>query len=361
MEAGARIPVFVVTGFLGAGKTSLLNHLLSEGALARTAVIVNEFGEVGLDHLFIGMEGDGVIEMSDGCLCCTIRGELAGTLLGLVGRDIDRPIDRVVIETTGLADPGPVLQAILSDAEVGRHFELSGVITLVDAVNAASTLGEHGEARHQVALADALVVTKADRLSKPVRDEVMDRLAAALRALNPHAPMLARGDEEALKRLFRRRLWVPGRRDVASMADKGHDHHHDHDVNRHGERIAAATIRHDRPMPAPAVEAFLELIASAHGDKVLRIKGLVAVEGQSGPVVIHAVQGNFHEPEPLEAWPDEDHTTRIVVVTRDLDPEFVVRLFAGFANVVRTDTPDRQALLDNPLAIPGMGGPPRRG
>ena len=344
-----RRPVIVLSGFLGAGKTSLLNALLREGALARTAVIVNEFGEIGLDHLFLGKKGDNIIEMSAGCLCCTIRGELAATLIDLAPLDIDR----IVIETTGLADPVPVLQAILSDREVGERFELAGLITLVDVINAPATLDAHAEARSQVSLADALVLTKADILQQGVREEAIAKLTARLRELNPLAPVIMRDNENELVRLFTGGLSKAASGKIEPA--RTHDHHHHHDVNRHGERITATLLRHDRPVPLPAIEAFLELIASAHGERVLRIKGLVSVEGSELPYAVHGVQGVFHEPEPLGAWPDADRTTRLVAILRDMEPDFIQRLFAGFAGIARPDTPDRQALTDTPLAIPGFG------
>jgi G3E family GTPase len=351
-----KLPVFVLSGFLGAGKTSLLNTLLQEGGLERTAVIVNEFGEIGLDHLFLGQKGDNVIEMSAGCLCCTIRGELATTLLDLVPLDIDR----IVIETTGLADPVPVLQAILADREVGGHFDLAGLITLVDAVNAPATLQGQAEARAQVALADAIVFTKADTLSEEIRDEAINRLTERLRELNPYAPAHLRQDTGKLLQLFAGKLVSVA--DSKVEVEKTHHHHHHRDVNRHGDNIVATVLRHDRPIPLPAIEAFLELIASAHGKRVLRLKGLAAVQQGAAvtPYAVHAVQGVFHEPEPLQAWPDDDHSTRLVAILRDMEPDFIRRLFAGFAGIPQTDTPDRQALTDNPLAVPGAGGPFRR-
>ncbi|MEC9343667.1 MAG: GTP-binding protein [Pseudomonadota bacterium] len=350
-SARVRRPVFVLSGFLGAGKTSLLNALLASGALARTGVIVNEFGEIGLDHLFLGTRGGDIVEMSAGCLCCTIRGELASTLLALAPHDIDR----VVIETTGLADPVPVLQAILADREVGRHFELAGLVTLVDAINAPATLNAHPEARAQVSHTDALVLTKADLLAGAIRVETVERVTAALRRLNPAAPIVMRGDEAALAGLFAGGP-SPVRHAAIATADPA-AHPHRHDVSRHGDRIRATVLRHDRPLPWPALEAFLDLVASAHGDRVLRLKGLAAIEGLDAPLVVHGVQGVFHEPEALDAWPDPDRSTRLVAILQDMDPEFIQRLFAGFAGIARTDTPDRQALAENPLAIPGMDKP----
>lgn len=339
------VPVHVLTGFLGAGKTTFLNELLRHPGFSRTAIIVNEFGETGLDHLFIEGREDGVVELSNGCLCCTIRGELASTLAALP----HERIDRVIVETTGLADPGPVLQA-----SIGLDFyRPGGLVTLADALNAPLQLDEQEEARRQAALADLLIVTKLDLVPPEARDGRFGEVAQRLRGLNPAAPILRREDAELSPALFDA---LP-----VSPAPQAHGHHHDHhhhghDVSRHGERIRSVVLRHDRPMPRRAVDAFCELLTSAHAAPLLRMKGLVAIEDRRGPLVIHAIHGLLHEPDQRDEWPDADHSTRIVVILQDLDPEFVRRLFAGFANLPMADTPDRAALVDNPLSIPGFRG-----
>lgn len=349
----ARIPVHVFTGFLGAGKTTFLNDLLKDEAFARTAIIVNEFGETGLDHLFMTAREDAVIELSNGCLCCTIRGELADTLAELPHAGIDR----VIVETTGLADPVPVLQAIIADPRVSARFEAASLITLVDALNAPLQLDEHREAVRQVALADLLLISKLDLAPAQDRAARRDAIAARLRALNAVAPILER-DEAPLSPALLDPLRLRAAALLPSVQphDHHHDHHRNHDVSRHGEHIRSIVLKSEKPMPRRALDAFCELLASAHSAHLLRLKGLVSVEGQEGPLIVHGIHGLFHEPEQRRAWPDGDRTTRIVVILRDMDPDFVAKLFSGFANLPRIDTPDRAAMLDNPLAIGGFSG-----
>jgi G3E family GTPase len=340
-----RIPVHVVTGFLGSGKTTLLNEMLRHEGFARTAVIINEFGETGLDHLFIEGREDGIVELSNGCLCCAIRGELAATLAALpVGR-----IDRVIVETTGLADPVPVLQAIIAAPQVAARFEAAALVTIVDALNLPRQLAAHKEARMQAALADLLIVTKLDLVPEGEREARLAKIVSELRELNPSAPIVPRSQIPLSPALFALAA-VPRERETAPPA--GHHHHH-HDVNRHGETIRSIVLRTDRPMPRQAAEMFCELMTSAHADGLLRLKGLVAIEGEAGPLLVHAIHGVLHEPRQLSEWPGGIEGTRLVAILDGLDPVFVERLFAGFANVALPDTPDRAALTGNPLAIPG--------
>ncbi len=341
-----KIPVHVLSGFLGSGKTTLLNRLLGSPLFARTAVVINEFGETGLDHLFIEGRQDAIIELSNGCLCCTIRGELAQTLQDLPFEGIDR----VLVETTGLADPAPVLQAILSVSKAGERFGPGGLVVLVDALNGPQQVLQQTEAALQIALADLVVLTKLDLV--PVADlaQRLDALAAMVRSLNPAAAMVQSADLTAQQFLDSGNSISAG----AAPHEGHHAHHHGHhDVSRHGENIRSTVLRCSKPLPMRAVEMFCELLASAHADKLLRLKGIVCVEGETRPVAIHAIHGVVHEPQFLAAWPDEDHTSRIVVILRDMEPQFVERLFAGFANLGGVDTPDRAALMDNPLAVPG--------
>ncbi len=344
MRLQSRIPVHVVTGFLGSGKTTLLNDILRHDGFARTAVIINEFGETGLDHLFIEGREDGIVELSNGCLCCTIRGELAQTLDALP----DGRIDRVIVETTGLADPVPVLQAIIANPTVAARFEAATVMTIADALNLPRQLASHREARLQVSLADLLVVTKLDMVPAREREARRDEIMALLRALNPAAPIVLRDEVPLSPALFD--LAAPGARDIAQPS--GHHHHH-HDVNRHGDTIRSVVLRTERPMPREAAEMFCDLMTSAHCDHLLRLKGLVAIEGEKGPLLVHAIHGVMHEPRQLPNWPGGVAGTRVVVILDGLDPAFVERLFAGFANVALPDTPDRAALVGNPLSIPG--------
>lgn len=366
------IPVSVLTGFLGAGKTMLLNRLLKDPALADTAVIINEFGDVAIDHLLVEQSSDGVIQLSDGCLCCTVRGELVDTLADLVDRlqtgRIKR-LRRVIIETTGLADPAPVLQAIMGHPALVQAFRLDGVITAVDAINGDATLDAHVEAVKQVAVADRIVISKADLVGDP---DIMIALRARLRTINPGAQLLDGQDgQPGHAALFECGLYDPATKtaDVRRWLgeEAGHDHHdhdhggHDHDhhhhEHRHDSRVGAISLTHDRPLPFSAIETFLDLLRSTHGEKLLRLKGIIELaEDPSRPLVVHGVQKIFHPPARLPAWPDATRGTRMVLIMLDMPEDYIRRLFAVLTNRPSVDTPDRAAIEDNPLAIAGMRG-----
>ena len=354
------IPLTVLTGFLGAGKTSLLNRLLSDPAFAGTAVVVNEFGEIGLDHLLVKSIDDNIVLLQSGCLCCTLRGDLVTALEQLL-RDLDNgrvDFKRVVLETTGLADPAPVLQTAMSHPYLLMRYRLDGVITVVDAVNGNATLDEHLESVKQAAVADRIVLTKTDLVDTPERRQAKADLLGRLRALNPAAQLLdAQAGEATPEALLGCGLYDPAqktadvRRWLAEEAYAGHDHHHHgHDPNRHDDRIRAFTLTADTPIASSTFEMFIDLLRSLHGPKLLRLKGVVQIaEFPDEPIVIHGVQHVMHPPVRLERWPDGDHRTRIVLIVRDLPPEAVTRLFDAFMNRTALDQPDRAALVDNPL------------
>ncbi len=373
------VPVSILTGFLGAGKTTLLNRLLKDPDLSDTAVIINEFGDVSIDHLLVEASSDGVIELSDGCLCCTVRGELVDTLADLMDRMQTgkiKPLKRVVIETTGLADPAPVLQSVIGNPIIAQNFRLDGVVTVVDAVNGLQTIANHEEALKQVAVADRIVISKTGLADAAQRDE----LTARIRALNPRAPLIDGDSAEAGRaELFDCGLYDPSSKiaDVGRwLQDEahhdhhhhdhgdhdhgdhhhGHDHHQHHDVTRHGGDIRSFSIVHDRPIEPMALDMFIDLLRSAHGEKLLRMKAIVAVADRPDrPLVLHGVQNVFHTPERLAAWPDpNDRRTRMVLITKGLTEDFVRDLFDAFTGKPRIDRPDAQALSDNPLAVPGM-------
>ena len=357
----APLPLTVITGFLGAGKTSLLNRLLKDPALAETAVIVNEFGEIGLDHLLVEYVEGGVMLLSTGCLCCTLRGDLVNTLETLLrGLDNGRlAFRRVIIETTGLADPAPVLHTAMVHPYLVMRFRLDGVVTVVDAMNGLATLDAHPEAVKQAAVADRIVLTKTDLLDTPERRATAERLRARLAALNPAAPVLdAAAGEASAARLTDCGLYDPARKipdvtrwlaEEAYAPADAHDHHH-HDVNRHDDRIRAFSVASDQAIPAAAFDMFLELVRSLHGPNLLRLKGIVKLaETPDTPVVIHGVQHVFHPPATLTAWPDGDRRTRLVFIMSDTEPRTIEDLFNAFLGVARPDQPDRAALTDNPL------------
>lgn len=375
-----RIPVSILTGFLGAGKSTLLNRILKDPAMRDAAVIINEFGEVGIDHMLVESSNDSIIELADGCLCCTVRGELVDTLAALMdgmqtGRI--RPVSRVVIETTGLADPAPVMQSVMGHPVIASYFDLEGVVTVVDVVNGLSTLDGFPEAVRQVAVADRLVLTKASLADPGGLPELQARLAA----LNPRAPITdADRDEVGTAAIFANGLYDPATKipDVDrwlkdevdethhAHAHEAHDHEHHHkhhhhgghhhDVNRHGEAIRSYAIVHERPIDPAALDMFIDLLRATHGDKLLRMKAIVGLTDRpERPLVLHGVQAIFHPPVRLAAWPDpNDRRTRLVLITKDLPEAYVRELFDAFTGKPQVDRPDRAALEDNPLAIPGM-------
>ncbi len=353
------IPLTVITGFLGAGKTTLLNKILRDPEFADTAVLVNEVGEIGIDHLLYEVIDSDVVLLSSGCLCCSVRGDIVNSLEDLLRRrDNDRivPFKRVVIETTGLADPASVLHVVMTHPYLVLRFRLDGVVTVVDGANGMATLDNHAEAVKQAAMADRIVLTKTDIASDT------GALRERLKQLNPSAPVLdaARG-EATVKALTGAGLYDPERKipDVArwlaeeavngaEQAGKGHTHDH----SRHDHRIRVFTLATEAAIPASTLELFIDLLRTAHGSKILRLKGIIKLAEQpEQPVVLHMVQHILHPLARLEGWPDDDRRSRLVCVTHDLEPAKVRRMLDAFLGIPAVDAPDRAALTENPLAL----------
>jgi G3E family GTPase len=324
------IPVNIVTGFLGSGKTTLLQRLLRDPSQKDTAVLVNEFGEVGLDHLLLQSVTENALVMENGCVCCAIRGDLQDGLRNLFTqreRGEVPPFKRVVIETSGLADPVPIAYTVLSDAVLQHHFRLGNVITTIDGVNGLSQLDDFEESVKQVAVADRLVLTKSDI----AETSQITALRTAIARINLSAPVFdAVNDKIATQRLL---VEDAGNadyksREVANWMQKvglhdGHDH-------AHSPGITSFVLAFDRPLDWTAFGIWMTMLLNRHGDKVLRIKGLLNVAGMAAPVLINGVQHVVHQPVHLDAWPDGDHRSRLIFIVRDLSREQLEKSLSAF-------------------------------
>jgi G3E family GTPase len=358
--AEQRIPVTVLTGFLGSGKTTLLNKLLRRPELADTAVIINEFGEIGLDHLLVEKSNDeGMVTLNSGCLCCTVRGDLVRTMSELFlkrAKGEVTPFKRMVVETTGLADPAPILHTLMTDPLLASRYRLDGVVTTVDGVNGASTLDNHEEAVKQAAVADRILLTKVDIADGPQLAELKHRL----QHLNPGAPFqTVEAGEIDPNKILNAGLYDPETKttDVKKWLqaeayegshDHGHGHHHHghdhdhgsdhghdeqdpHDVNRHDARIRSFCLVFDEPMSWSTLAAAFDALVTYRGPDLLRMKGILNVKDTDKPVVIHGVQHVFHPPATLEAWPEgDDRKSRVVFITRDIAESTIRKVFNSF-------------------------------
>jgi G3E family GTPase len=347
MTLDASIPLHVVTGFLGSGKTTLINRLLRARELVDTLVIVNEWGEIGLDHLLFEAVAGEVISLEAGCLCCTLRGDLVD-LLGDLARRRDRnavaPFARVVLETTGLADPTPILRALTADPVLATRFRLCGVTTLVDAVNGPATLSAHGEARRQIALADRIGLSKTDLIAAPMRAARLESLRSAIRDLNPFAPIsdVAAGELGAAEFLIEAIGISLTDAPASALA--------------HPTSLRAYAFAAREPVGAPDFARFQMLLHAMLGPRLLRVKGLVALaEHPDEPLVVNGAQQVLHAPRRLKAWPDGERTTRLVVIVDGVERAAIDRLWGALSGAAQIDAPDLAALAENPLA-PRPGG-----
>jgi G3E family GTPase len=313
--------VAVITGYLGSGKTTLLNRLLHEPGMGDTAVIINEFGEIAIDHLLVESAIENTVVLENGCVCCTVRGDLVDTILDLdekSRRGVIPAFSRVLIETTGLADPGPIIHTLATEKALEPLVRLHAVIATVDAVNGLDQLDRFAEPARQAALADVILITKTDIADAARTAALSDRLAA----LNPGAEVRevsfgrigaeelfryghfnAPGDASAV------RQWLG-----AGAAAQAHDHRH----GAHANAIRAVSLTLDAPIAWTALTRWLQAVLSLRGADILRLKGLVNVASRPEPVVVQAVHHLLHPPTRLARWPDDDRRTRIVVITQGI-------------------------------------------
>lgn len=363
-----RIPVTLLTGFLGSGKTTVLNHLVRQPELADALVIINEFGEMALDHMLVAHSTENIVmEMSSGCFCCTIRGDLVKTLRDITwhfSRHGQRQFRRVLIETTGLADPAPIIHTVMTHPQIAPKYRLDGIVTTVDLATGSDTLNKHPESIKQAAMADVLLLTKADLTTDVERAAWLQRLEV----INPAAPRWeVHNGEIAPAKILDLGLFSPDSKtpDVVrwlkeeAYAEDGHSHahhedhghghadqhHHPHeeheghehhydDVNRHDDHIRAFCFAVDEPIPDELLAAWLDILMVFIGSNILRVKGILNIEGQDQPVVIHGVQHIFHPPVSLPAWPSEDRRSRLVFITRDVSRADIEATFHAFRDVL---------------------------
>lgn len=337
----SRTQVHVLTGFLGSGKTTLLKALLADPALAETAVVINEFGEIALDHLLVREVSEGAVVLRNGCVCCSIRTDLQETLRDLQAKRAEGafpPFARVILETTGLADPMPIVATLLADPVLRHQFRLGTVVATVDAVNGLSQLDTQPESVKQAAIADRLVLTKTDLLADGAGQERLDVLRRRLEQINATAPIMqavqgvgisheifgadlshAEGRRQEISH------WLAAESRIRSHDQPPHAHAHDHEG-----AVRSFSLRFSEPMDWTVFGVWLTMLLHRHGDRILRVKGLLNIAGADAPVVVHGVQQIVHAPVHLDAWPDACLESRLVFIVDGLDPALIERSLRAF-------------------------------
>lgn len=338
------LPVSIITGFLGSGKTTLLNRLLQHESLRTSLVIINEFGEVGIDHLLVSAPAENLRLLANGCLCCEVKGDLVETLTDVSLRRARGEIpafDRVLIETTGLADPVPIVQTVVTDLDLSKLYRLDSVVGVVDTLHALTQLGTQPEVTKQIAVSDVVLLSKTDLVGGDALTEVegavlrinagAQRLRVVHGEVDPEA-LFGRSTGDGAARMAELDRWLAAERAPAAGGQQ---------YMPHAADVRTYTLYHDGPVSGPGVATWLSMLASFCGPQLLRVKGLINVAGDA--YVVHAVQTVIHEPVKLERWPGEDRRTRIVFIVRGLERAALQGTFAAFGMP--------ESLGENPLAI----------
>lgn len=335
-----KLPVTVITGFLGSGKTTLIRHLLTHPDMNRVAVVINEIGEIGIDNDLVRMSSENITLLANGCLCCTVRTDLQETLRELFGQRRAGQIadfDRIVIETTGLADPAPVVQTLVSDSMLLAHYRLDGVVTLVDAVNGIANIENTSETQKQIALADRIIITKSDLVNAAELATLRERIAAVnpradsvLSVMGEIAPARLTGLGLMSARAGALTLRFLG--EGATPSEAGDSYLGVRLPARHDLGIRTLSLRFDKPFSWAAFSAAMDMLGTLRGPDLLRVKGIVNVEGKA--VVVQGVQHIFHPPLHLDRWPSADRDTRMVFISRKLDEALIRGLFTAVGALV---------------------------
>lgn len=326
--------ITIITGFLGSGKTTLLTQLLKDPSLKNTAVLVNEFGRVGLDHHLLRRVDEKTLLLGGGCLCCTVREDLVKSLRELLDADHRgeiEPLERVIIETSGLADPAPILFTVLTDTVLQHHFTIDHVIVTVDAINGQLHLDRQPESTKQAAVADKIIITKTDMAS----ETEVQQLIARLRALNPSAEIIESiyGDVDCAK------LFVPNEEENRAF----HIQVAEPTKGTHGSNTRSISLTFDQPLDWTAFGLWLSMLLHARGQDVLRVKGMIDV-GDEGPVILNGVQHIIHPPEHLDKWPIADKRSHVVFIMRSIDPEQILSSLHAFQHILGSRASHREMM-----------------